>query len=225
MLLALDYPGYRAQARIDDLGLPEVTNLLIAPLPTATDCPGYVTDLLSRKPPGRVDAVLAYCASAPLAVRLVAELSIQPPLVLFDAEPVTAVTVLDAYRDAVRQLGVDATEDEIAELCRAVDAPTRFVAAVRADLQRRVSHTLIADGCDPATVDDLSSQLTEACLEWLTHLVAASGAGQPDRVARTLRVTSREVAGGDITVECGRDELLRHPDTRAAVMAFLAGKR
>jgi hypothetical protein len=230
VLLVLDYPGYRPEARVDELGLPRntglrVAELLRAPLPTAVTAAGYAAELLARRPEGEIGAVLAYCAAAPLATELVAQTGTddrRPPLVLFDAEPTTVSSLLDAYRDTLTQLGVAATPQEAATLAALAHRPEEFIAIARRNLIAHVSRTLLADGCDPGEVDLAAQLTTDSCTDWLTHLLAALHAPPPKRSGPVLRITSADVPGGDLRIPCERTSLLRDPRTREAVLSFLA---
>ena len=221
MLLALDYPGLRTQARIADLGLAGLVDLLVAPLPLAASGSGYTGELLARVPGAQARAVLGYCASAPLAAGLAARLS-NPPLILFDAETVGARTVRDAYRSMAGQLGVLVSDQDVERLGDPSGEPETFLASARTDLRDRVRTALLGDGCPAAGVEDFVTELTGACLAWLAHLVAAADAGPVRSAGPVLRVVSRERPGGDVTIDCAADDLLRHLATRAAVRSFLA---
>ncbi|MGW2490905.1 hypothetical protein ACWCV9_27305 [Streptomyces sp. NPDC001606] len=228
-LCVLDYPGLRREARVAELGLTAATGLrlaeLLAPPPTAQAAPAYLAELLARRPAGECRAVLAYCASAPLAGALATRLATgghRPPVVLFDAEPVTAATVLDAYRTTLAQLGASATAPETGELAALVHRPDRFLTAARRNLTGHVSQALRADGCPAGEADALAAQLTVSCLDWLTHLLAALTAPPPQRPGPALNIVSAETPGGDVRIACDRTSLLRDPRTREAALAFLA---
>jgi hypothetical protein len=73
LVLAVDFPGRREEARVADLDLEaagfEVRYLLEESLSQASDARGYAADLLAVAGLGgrRPEAVLAYCMAAPLA--------------------------------------------------------------------------------------------------------------------------------------------------------------
>ncbi|MEU3508221.1 hypothetical protein ABZ733_09855 [Streptomyces longwoodensis] len=230
LLLVLDYPGLRLESRVEELGLGDRTGLrqvqlLRAPLPTATDPAGHLAELLARRPEGQCRAVLAYCASAPLADALAGHLAAagpRPPVVVFDAEPVTTSTVLDAYRDTLTQLGARAAEPEAAELASLVDRPEQFIGAARRNLVAHVSDALRSDGCEPAEAGVLAVALTASCLDWLTHLLVARHVPRPEFPGPVLNIVSAGTPGGDVRVSCDRTSLLRDPRTREATLSFLA---
>ncbi|MFG2954053.1 hypothetical protein ACGF5O_10015 [Streptomyces sp. NPDC048291] len=222
-LLVLDYPGERPEARVSELDLPGPRDLLTVPPPPLP--PGrYLAALSAGRPPGPAGAVLAYCASAPLAAVLAAGAGRgdrAAPLVLFEAEPVTAATVLTAYAATLAQLGVRPDPREVRHLAARVPDPGAFLTAARARLSDHVGAALRADGAATGEVDDLASAVTDSALRWLAHLLAAHHAPPPDRTGPTLRILSAHTPGDGLRVMCDRTDLLRDPRTAEAVVSFL----
>ncbi|MGA5319277.1 hypothetical protein ACPCIU_02470 [Streptomyces seoulensis] len=222
-LLVLDYPGERPEARVCELGLPGTRDLLAVPPPPVTP-DRYLSALPA---PGPAGAVLAYCAAAPLAAALAARVGREGregrsvPLVLFDAEPVTAATVLTAYRDTVAQLGLVPGPAELRELAACVADPGAFLTTARARLIGHVGTALGADGADAADVADLAGPMTDAALRWLAHLLAAHHTPPPSPAGPTLRILSAHTPGDGVRIPSDRAELLRDPRTYRAVASFL----
>ncbi|MET7610737.1 hypothetical protein ABZX97_06465 [Streptomyces seoulensis] len=219
-LLVLDYPGERPEARVCELGLPGTRDLLAVPPPPVTP-DRYLSALSAPTPAG---AVLAYCAAAPLAAALAARVGREGrgvPLVLFDAEPVTAATVLTAYRDTLAQLGLVPGPAELRELATRVADPGAFLTTARARLTGHVGTALGADGADAADVADLAEPMTDAALRWLAHLLAAHHTPPPRPAGPTLRVLSAHTPGDGVRIPSDRADLLRDPRTYRAVASFL----
>ncbi|MEV1025600.1 hypothetical protein [Streptomyces sp. NPDC050264] len=221
VLLALDHPAQRAEAPLSALRLPALHQLLPAPPPPASPGP-YLEGLCAALPPDRPAAVLAPCASAPLAAVLAGRTDRAVPLVLFDAEPVTAAMVLTAYRDTVAQLGVVPDHREARHLAACVGEPGAFLAHARHRLAAHVDGALRADGAGAEDVQDLAEPLVDAALRWLAHLLAAHHAPPPASVGPTLRILSARTPGDGLRIGCERVDLLRDPRTADAVVAFLA---
>lgn len=180
VVLALDYPGYRKEARIDELGLDDhgvrVHGLLRAPLPRVASGPGYAARLLANVSSGEgpVVAVAAYCASAPLAFEVAAALCGMPPvIVLFDPEATSAATITADYRARLAGLGVQPDEQELHARVdgRALaEDPERFVAELTGELARHAGAALRGAGADESEVAASA-----------TYLVSAYGLAQPSR--------------------------------------------
>ncbi|MYT68236.1 MULTISPECIES: hypothetical protein [unclassified Streptomyces] len=221
VLLAVDHPAQRAEAPLSALPLPALHPLLPEPPPPEPPGP-YLDGLRAALPSGAPGAVLASCASAPLAAVVAARAGRAVPLVLFDAEPVTAATVLTAYRDTVAQLGVLPDHREARHLAGCVAEPGVFLAVARQRLAAHVGGALGVDGAATEEVEDLAAPLVDAALRWLAHLLAAHHAPPPASVGPTLRILSANTPGDGLRVGCDRADLLRDPRTADAVVSFLA---
>ncbi|MFF5254162.1 hypothetical protein ACFY4K_19245 [Streptomyces leeuwenhoekii] len=243
LLLTLDYPGYRKEARIADLGLADhgvrTVELLRRPLPRAATGPAYAARLLAGRPAGGgpVAAVAAYCASAPLAFEVAAALAGPdgPSLiVLFDAEGTTADAVAGSYREALAQLGVDAGEDEVrarVDPSLLASAPDRLVADLVDGLEREAAAALRGMGGSAREAADGAARLAGTYADWLSHLVAAHHCVTSAWTGRVVHVMSAEARPGafahaagerqEVRVDCDRAELLRRPQARAALLGAL----
>lgn len=252
LLLVLDYPGYRAEARFDALRLDEhgvaVRDLLAGALPQETRGAQYAARLLETScgpggpvgpvgPGNQVAAVGAYCASAPLAFEVAARLhrasdGRRPLIVLFDAEPGPRETFLASHRATAGQFGsaADPVPDVSAEgLDRDPDA---LVDALVEDVRGRALAALRGVAADEREAVTSAEQMAATYASWARHLAAAHHsrvAGWPgdvlhirsaDGVRAPFRHGARVVE--EIRVDCARKDLLRSPETRAAVLAALA---
>ncbi|WP_031055629.1 hypothetical protein [Streptomyces ochraceiscleroticus] len=244
LLLVLDYPGYRPEARFADLRLDghgvRTHDLLRRPLPRVTDGSAYAARslLANPAPAGPVTAIAAYCASAPLAFELARAVAPEggaaPRLVLVDAEPGTLAPVLDSYRDALAQLGVHPSEEEVRERAapdRLADDPRGFVDALVDDLERRAADALRALGSGPAEAVESAAHMAGAYADWLSHLVAAHRSRVSPWDGEVLHIDSaggsgRHFAHGaadvrEVRIDCDRKDLLRSEETREAVLSAL----
>jgi hypothetical protein len=238
LLLTLDYPGYQERSRISDLvaSFPgvDVWHLMVDPPPDASSAIEYARALLhGLAPDRRVDAVLAYCLASPIAhevARLTTRLGQPPPvLVALDGAPCLPATVAHEYRQVVSRFGgteavpaVEPTPQALAE------APGALLAAMASELaEHAVRGVSDVDG----EVDDVAlhlvRELVDKATSWLTHVVAAHNAPFSPWPGQTLLVCSRNhpfrgpwpnvSASRTLSIDCGRGELLRHPEARAAV--------
>ncbi|MFD3497958.1 hypothetical protein ACFWWT_19945 [Streptomyces sp. NPDC058676] len=241
VVLALDYPGYRKEARIDELGLDRhgvrVHGLLRSPLPRAVSGAGYAARLLANVPAGTgpIAAVAAYCASAPLAFEVAAALGGEPPvIVLFDPEATSWDTITADYRARLGGLGIRLSEPELRQRIEAValaEDPERFVDALTGELARQAHAALRAAGADEAEVAASATHMVSAYADWLSHLVAAHHARTSPWEGEVLRLTSADAdpssfarAAGQqraLRLSCDRFELLRAEETRVAVLEAL----
>ncbi|MFF9132587.1 MULTISPECIES: hypothetical protein [unclassified Streptomyces] len=242
VVLTLDYPGFRKEARIDELGLDRhgvrVHELLRAPLPRAVSGAAYAARLLAGLPPqpGPVAAIAAYCASAPLAFEVAAALGGPPPLiVLFDPEATTWDTVTADYRARLAGLGIppDGQGDPVGDRAATTlaDDPQRFVDALTGELARLARAALREAGADEAEVTASATHLVGAYTDWLCHLVAARHARTSGWPGEVLCLTSADAvpsgiardAGrrAELRLPCDRFELLRSEEARAAVLDAL----
>ncbi|MFI9322632.1 hypothetical protein ACIGXI_23020 [Kitasatospora aureofaciens] len=245
-VVVFDYPGRRAEARISDLGLSDhgvLLDHLLEPsrLPREVTARAYTTALVTSEPQraggDRVAAVLAYCAATAMGreyADLVEESGEErPPLVCFDAGPVTLEDVENAYTAALRQVsgGSQADSSPPIPVASLLDDPLRLTDAVRKDLTERAFRSLAADGLAASDVAGPVDQMVETNISWLTHLLAARDTTPRQPRGVILNVLSRDhtdqaewLAGQDVRtvrIDCPRADLLCHPGTRSAVLSFL----
>jgi hypothetical protein len=238
LLLVLDYPGRRREARVTDLGLDadgfRVRELLAQPLPEAPTAAGYARAVLGAHPAAeRPAAILAYCSAAPLAGHCAALLAGQgapPPLVLFDPEPATPRHIADAYADALRQVAERPPAAPALGVAALLDRPAELLGSVREDLVRRAAGSLRAEGISERAAAGAAADFARQHVAWLAHLLAARDPA-PAPAGRTVHVLSADHpaaapgTGGPqpdtVRVPCARRDLLAHPATRTAVLAFL----
>ncbi|MFF4850330.1 hypothetical protein [Streptomyces sp. NPDC001194] len=243
-LLALDYPGRRAEAKIADLGLEahgyEVAQLLTAPLPDALTGREYAQELLrahglaEREPA----AILAYCASAPLAQELarhMVEAGRQaPPLVFFDAAPLTAQDITDDYATVLRQIDASAFEESGSrtDVASLIGTPEELVGAMREEMTRYARNSLAEDLFDEEEVELAAEQIVRVYLDLLTHQIAAYHGSAPAWGGDVVNIVSAgnpfqgEWPGARATrvVRTARDRagLLADATTRDTVLSLLA---
>lgn len=240
----IDYPGRRPEAYIADLKLESEglgTNYLLAHHhQTDVTAAAYAEALFAKKPQGGggVTAILGYCASSGVSAHyaeiVARETGQMPLLICFDASPCSIGDIEDCYLTALRQIEEDHPETALAPvgLPALVDRPHLLIDAVREDLTCRMVRTLAADGL---TDDDVAGLVTQTVddthISWITHLLACGDARPPTRSGRTLNVVSRGYTDGPdwlhgedvltVRIDCDRADLLRHPETRSAVLGFL----
>jgi hypothetical protein len=240
VLLALDYPGRRDEARIADLHLEangwDVRYLLQPPFGRLPDSASYAGHLARRFGPfgPEVSAVLAYCMAAPIAQYLAVLL--QVPLVLFDGEPATAEAVERELEVAKKQLGWTRNAGSAAERfpedqlrARAADCARRM----REILVPLAAGTLRSDGVPEPDAVTEAGPVADFYLDWLTYLIAAHNTDWPRWPGPVFHVMSRghgydgDWPGVDSTqlrrVDSERNELLGQPRTRDLARAFLSG--
>ncbi|MFD7685474.1 hypothetical protein [Streptomyces sp. NPDC059781] len=243
----IDYPGRRPEAYVADLKLEHEgfgTRYLLNHHGGAdTTAASYAEALFGEGPPegGRVSAVLGYCASSGVAAHyaevVARETGETPLLICFDASPCTLGDIEDCYLTAVRQIEEDAPgpADPPLDVMELADRPHLLVDAVRADLVRRMVRGLAADGVTDDDVAGLVAQTVDGThITWIRHLLACGDAGPAVRTRRTVSVVSRghteapEWLCGEgvrtVRIDCDRADLLRHPDTRSAVLGLLRGE-
>ncbi|GGQ08053.1 hypothetical protein GCM10010266_34180 [Streptomyces griseomycini] len=240
----IDYPGRRPEAYIADLELEHegfaTRYLLHHHNGAGITAVSYAEALFGEEPPegGRVSAVLGYCASSGVAAHyaevVARETGETPLLICFDASPCTLGDIEDCYLTAVRQIEEDqpGSAEPPLDVMELADRPHLLVDAVRADLVRRMVRGLAADGITDDDVAGLVAQTVDGThITWIRHLLACGDADPVVRTRRTVNVVSRGYteapawlgAEGALTVriDCDRAELLRHPDTRSAVLGLL----
>lgn len=235
LLLTLDYPGYRREARISDLHLEQagirVREVLHHPLPHVADGPAYVAQLLAddRDIKGPATAVAAYCASAPLALTLASALrQAQPPVViLFDAWQPIPADILSSHRQALQDLGVTAERGPQAAAPTVLD---QLVSHLVRDLQAEAFRALRALGTTEEEMADSVAHFTAAHTDWLFHLAAAQRGNSEAAPGEVVHLLSKEAplarfrlpAGHRcVHIQCSRKDLLRAEQTRAAVLGAL----
>lgn len=249
LLLALDYPGRREEARVRDLHLEDagfdVRYLLAPPFVRQLTAPAYAAELIARygpfEPPPT--AVLAYCMAAPIAQEVAGLCGAggEPvPLLVFDGEPATPSAIEQQYRASVdqfrAQFGVADQADRRLPFDRLAlsSSPGECVERMRRCLVE-LGVTALRQDADPdeefEDLEQTAGQVADFYVAWLVHLVAAHNASWPQWRGEVLHIASRDHGwtcawpGARATavrrVEADRDELLSHPDVRDLVLAFL----
>lgn len=239
VLLALDYPGRRDEARIADLRLEadgwDVKYLLQPPFGRLPDCASYAGHLARRFGPfgPEVTAVLAYCMAAPIAQYLAVQL--QVPLVLFDGEPSTTEAVERELEVAKKQLGWSRNAGSAADLF-----PEDQLRGRAADCARRMREILVplaaaalrADGVPELDAAAEAGPVADFYLDWLTYLIAAHNTDWPRWPGPVFHVMSRghgyagdwPGAGGTLLgrIDSERSTLLGQSRTRDLARAYLS---
>ncbi len=241
----IDYPGRRPEAYIADLELEHegfgTRYLLDRHSQADATAVAYAEALFSREPRegGRVPAVLGYCASSGVAAHyaevVARETGEVPFLICFDASPCTIGDIEDCYLTAVQQIEEDgpATTEPPLHLVELGEHPQLLIDTVRADLVSRMVRTLAADGVTDDVAGLVAQTVDGTHIAWITHLLACRDADPAVRTQRTVNVVSREYTEAPewlrgegvrtVRIDCDRADLLRHPDTRSAVLGFLRG--
>jgi hypothetical protein len=251
VLLELDYPGRREEARIADLALESrgfsVRGLLGPPFVRDLTAAAYADRLVARHGPfGDVDAVLAYCMAAPIAQEVAARVSAgRDPvtMILFDGEPATPAAVADQYLTTVEQVAEQFGTSAVANSAESVDPaalsarPAETLEWMRGNLVRLAAGAL-ADDCDDGggggDDDDAletAEALAEFYLDWLAHLIAAHNASWPAWGGDVYHIVSSEHAfvgnwpGARATTlfrcEVARRDLLSRPEVADLVASCL----
>ena len=251
VLLVLDFPGRRQEARISDLRLEsagfDVRYLLTSPFVRELTAPAYAAELVSRHGPFEPApaAALAYCMAAPIAQEIAALCDTGPepvPLVLLDGEPATPSAIDEQF-----EASLDHFRSQFGFLDDAGDEPLRFDAESLSNrplecvdrMRRRLvelgAEGLRLDGGDDEEVELIAHQAADFYLDWLVHLVAAHNATWPPWHGEVLHVVSANHPGTGNwpgarattvrRVGAGRNELLGHPDARDLVLTFLGRVR
>ncbi|ELP61743.1 hypothetical protein ACKI1I_15405 [Streptomyces turgidiscabies] len=240
----IDYPGRRPEAYIADLNLESeglgTHHLLAHHRQADVTAAAYAEALFAKRPQedGGVTAVLGYCASSGVSAHyaeiVARETGQMPLLICFDASPCTIGDIEDCYLTALQQIEEDnpGTAFPPVSVPALVDRPHLLIHAVREDLTRRMVRALAADGL---TDDDVAGLVTQTVddthISWITHLLACGDARPSTRMGRTLNVVSRGYTDGPdwlrgedvltVRIDCDRADLLRHPETRSAVLGFV----
>lgn len=241
-LLVLDYPGYRAEARFAELPLPAervvVRHLLDGALPRHTRGDAYARGLLDGTWP-EVAAVAAYCASAPLAFAVAAQVrgtepGLPPRLLLLDAEPDTRTPLVTSHRQALGQFGAPGGRLPEAELLASLDDdPEGVVDTLVSQVREHAVAALRGVSEDEREAVSGAEQMAATYDTWTRHLVAAHHTHVADWPGDVQHIRSADSEGevfahGARTVrhtwiDVARKDLLRCERTGAAVLAALAG--
>ncbi|WP_156727721.1 hypothetical protein [Streptomyces apocyni] len=219
MLLVLDYPGRRSEARVSDLCLEEagydVRHLMRTPLPRSGSSAEYAADVLATTDvpatdvpatgdpatgdPARPYAVLAYCMAAPLALDVAVRTGCAKVL-LFDGEPSTPVAVAAEYRNLLRTIGADS--DALPswwERGLLDERSDRFLQLCRehlADTVRRAMGGEFGAASDDAEamaeMAEAMAPLLDGFLDWMAYLVAAYRTDDPSWDGAVVNILSRD---------------------------------
>ncbi|NEA33607.1 hypothetical protein [Streptomyces sp. SID13031] len=241
MLLVLDYPGRRPEAHVSEMRLDQCgfdcTEGLTSLLPTALTTSAYAEQLYAQQPLDRPVAVIAYCATAPLAVamaRLHAGLGDPLPLVLLDPQQTPPSEIVLEYHEVVRQVEGKAPLTQrppLLDIEGLLATPEVLVERIAEDLRLRARLALEAYGLGGADASGPVEGVVGVYVEWLTFLVAAHYGEQPSPLGPVLQVLSRVhpadagwLGAADlqtVRISCDRPELAINADARAAVLDFL----
>jgi hypothetical protein len=245
VLLILDYPGRREEARIAELGLAErgfdARGLLKAPFVRELTAREYAARLAERVGPldQPVTAMLAYCMAAPIAQELAASLSAgrEPvSMILFDGEPATPDAVEEQYGTTVKQFA----EQLGASAVPAVD-PSTFTAELLsgdpAECVERMRRSLVRMGVsalsdgDDDDAAETAEDMADFYLDWLVHLVAAHNVSWPAWGGDVYHIMSRshgytaDWPGArsmrSTRLDSIRPELLRQPEAGRLVVSYV----
>ncbi len=240
-LLVLDFPGRRPEAHVSEMRLDRYgfacTDVLTSPMPTALTTPAYAGELCARQRLDRPLALIAYCATAPLAVAM-AELLAGPdgpvPIVLLDPQRTSPSEFLREYQEVVRQVEgrvTDAERPPLLDVERMLATPEVLVERIAEDLRLRARLALASYGFAGADVSGPVENLVGVYVEWLTFLVAAHHDGQPPPRGQVLQVISRGhpadagwLGATDlrtVRIPCDRPELAVDAEARTAIVDFL----
>jgi hypothetical protein len=247
-VLVLDYTGHREEAPVSSLDLEsagfDVHYLLQAPYLRELNAPDYAAGLLRRHGPFGPDlvAVLAYCMAAPIAQELIATVSSSlgraVPIVLFDGEPVSVPAVRSQYHVAGRKLSellslpaADSVPEGELDETSLRDSPSDAVKMMREGLVGLGRKAVGLAGVDPDEAMDDAAVVADFYVDWLAHLVAAFNATWPVWRGEVFQFVSRDhqalpawpgaCATRTSRMAASRNELLRHPGTRAGVLSVL----
>ncbi|MFI7136092.1 hypothetical protein ACIBQ1_61345 [Nonomuraea sp. NPDC050153] len=242
----MDFPGRRVEAGITDLHMSdfgiEVISMMGDPLPVRLNARDYASDLLAGSPPVShgVQAILAYCAAAPIAqemAQLLLERDGGPlPLVLFDADPCGADAIWQAYLACLGEVDGPASSAPLSAslLSELLDDPRALVGVLERDLSDRVLKSLAADDTSEEELVFCHEQIMRSMLDYLIYLVSAHHSTRPSWGGSVLHIVSEghpycgAWKGASQTqlvrVKCDRASLLRHPDAVQAVLAFLKSR-
>ena len=241
VLLVLDYPGRRPEAHISEMNLDQsgfdCDYGLQSPLPTALTAAAYAGELGARQRPDRPLALVAYCATAPLATAI-AGLRPGPagplPIVALDPQQTPPSEIVKEYEDVVRQVEGRASAAErppLLDIEQLLATPETLVERIGEDLRLRARLALAAFGFTGADVVGPVENVVGVYIEWLIFLVSAHYDAQPAARGPILQVISQgHPADADwlgavdlrtVRIPCERPELAVNPQARAAVLDFL----
>jgi hypothetical protein len=239
LLLVLDYPGRRPEARVSDLRLDEagydLRDLMRPPLPRSASAAEYAVQALTvaGEPIPAVHAVLGYCMAAPLGQEVAARTGC-PRLLLFDGEPSTPQAIGTEYRGLLESVsaaspalpswwGTDVLDER----------SDTFLQRSERHLTEVVRESLATDeaswGEDDG--DDALAPLIGGFLDWLAYLVAAYRTDYPAWNGRVVNFLSRDQpavpnwpgARATRSIRAGepREDLLASTTTRRLVLEAL----
>jgi len=240
-LLILDYPGRRAEAHLDELGLEdlgfECRYLLTSPMPDEVTSERYARKLAGafEAGDGNVRAVISYCAAAPLAAEL-AELAsgdCPVPVVMLDPFDCVEHHIAGQYATVVRQIesgGLAEESPPLLDVAAGISQPRALAVEIARDLSVRAKRTLAGSG-DELDADELAAHVVSMYVDWLKFLLAVYHRPRDVHMGVVLHVVSRQGppspdwlgAGKVQTVKigCEHAELARSQETRKVIKEFL----
>ncbi|MGV4928249.1 hypothetical protein K2224_37770 (plasmid) [Streptomyces sp. BHT-5-2] len=243
VVLVLDYPGHRPEAKLSELRLEDagfdVRYLLTRPLPRDLSADAYASRALqaAENLPCEIHAVLAYCMSATLAQH-VAALTSASHLLLFDAEISAPDVVAKEVREILRSFMAGAelpgwwSDDALAR------SPVEVMDRVHDHLFEVIRTALAEDsGMDDQAEDPAATQvarnLVGTYMDWLAHLVAAHRSVLPAFAGASAQIVSaRHVlpdtwpglsSPGCMRMASERQTLAADEETRRFVLRALGG--
>lgn len=241
VVVALDYPGRRADAAMTELfGQEPVFDVryVLDPPPREVTAAAYAAALVARLEPGRpVGAVLAYCLAAGIGQEVAALVTpvseVPPPLVLFDAGTCDFDVVAREYHEVWAQFAPpdagEAVDPAVLSPDALRDRPADVVRSMYRELIRLAHAELVADGIDADEADVTAEALADRYLDWLVHLVAGHSATFPKWGGDVVHIASAEAEVSDepwpgasstrvFRLDCAHADLLREPAARELVL-------
>lgn len=244
LAILADYPGRRPEAHLSELELERAgyrdLELLRHPLPAASGLDRYAAALLAGEPAcAEATAVVAYCASAPLAAHVASQLSdagAEPlPVVFLDPSRCDLWHIERNYALVLEQVeaGIDpAWRRPPLEVRDRLDDPVGLGEALTADVLDRVRNALAANGFSEEECEAAKGAAAAVYVDWLNYLLAVHNRGDARAPGAVLNVLSAahpadsawpgKGAGTSVRVECSRAELAQREETFELIADFLA---
>ncbi|GAA1983346.1 hypothetical protein [Catenulispora subtropica] len=244
VLLVLDYPGRRPEARVSDLGLEDagydVRYLMQPPLPCGPSAVEYTAEALAAAGPqqGGAHAVLAYCGASALGQEVALRVGC-PRLLLFNGELCTPQVVGTEYRLLLESVAGEPVglpswwhTDLLAD--RSDDFLKRCEAHLIEQVRRSIADAADGEPDDQDLLDaeDAMAPLLDGFLDWLAYLAASHRTDHPAFDADVVSFLSRDQPAVEpwpgarttvsVRIDTTRDDLLADPATRRLVLDTLA---
>lgn len=245
VLLVLDYPGRRPEARVSDLRLEEagydVRYLMQPPLPRGASVAEYTAEALATAGPAKdaAHAVLAYCGASALGQEVALRIGC-PRLLIFNGELCTPQVVGTEYRALLESVTGEPVAlpawwdtDLLAE--HSHDFLQRCEAHLREHVRRSLAEQAGGelDEQDLQDAEEALGPLLDGFLDWLAYLAASHRTDYPDFDAEVISFLSQDQpavepwpgarATETVRIATTRDDLLADPATRRLVLSALDG--